>query len=103
PNDANTIKNVNVYLNYTGPVIVLDQDLPTVGTANNTSLNGTLNVDDAFNTAFRGNPSSGLLFTNRYPNALLQSVINYVNKFDPKYRATFVTNSRDGFIITKVE
>ncbi|MFA7713117.1 hemagglutinin [Mycoplasmopsis synoviae] len=103
PNDATTIKNVNVYLNYTGPDIVLDQDLPTVGTANNTSLNGTSNVDDAFNTAFRGNPSSGLLFTNRYPNPLLQSVINYVNKFDPKYRATFVTNSRDGVTITKVE
>ncbi|MFL0973845.1 hemagglutinin, partial [Mycoplasmopsis synoviae] len=65
--------------------------------------NGTSNVDDAFNTAFRGNPSSGLLFTNRYPNPLLQSVINYVYKFDPKYRATFVTNSRDGVTITKVE
>ncbi|MFL1043540.1 hemagglutinin, partial [Mycoplasmopsis synoviae] len=37
------------------------------------------------------------------PNPLLKSVINYVNKFDPKYRAEFVTNSRDGVTITKVE
>ncbi|UBX97793.1 hypothetical protein K6989_02420 [Mycoplasmopsis synoviae] len=102
-NDANVKANVNVYLNYTGPSIVLDTDLPTVGNQNNTSLNGTSNVEGTFNTAFRGNPTSGLLFTNRYPNPLLKSVINYVNKFDPKYRATFVTNSRDGVTITKVQ
>ncbi|MEX0364324.1 hemagglutinin, partial [Mycoplasmopsis synoviae] len=65
--------------------------------------NGTSNVDGDFNTAFRGNPSSGLLFTNRYANPLLKSVINYVNKFDPKYRAEFVTNSKNGVTITKVE
>ncbi|MFL1073590.1 hypothetical protein ACJOMS_04010, partial [Mycoplasmopsis synoviae] len=92
-NPATAIKNVNVYLNYTGPSIVLDQAVPAVGTANNTSLNGTSNVTGEFNNAFRGNPSIGLLFTNRYPNPLLQSVINYVNKFDPKYRAEFVTDS----------
>ncbi|AQT41485.1 hemagglutinin [Mycoplasmopsis synoviae] len=103
PNDAAVIKNINVYLNYTGPSIVLDQAVPAVGTANNTSLNGTSNVTGAFNNAFRGKPSSGLLFTNRYPNPLLQSVINYVNKFDPKYRVAFVTNSIDGVTITKVE
>ncbi|MEX0364347.1 hemagglutinin, partial [Mycoplasmopsis synoviae] len=79
-NDANVKANVNVYLNYTGPSIVLDADLPTVGEQENTSLNGTSNVDGDFNTAFRGNPSSGLLFTNRYANPLLKSVINYVNK-----------------------
>nr|WP_224760411.1 hemagglutinin [Mycoplasmopsis synoviae] len=50
---AKTIKDVNVYLNYTGPAIVLDQDLPTVGTANNTSLNGTSNVKGTFNTKFK--------------------------------------------------
>ncbi|WP_225606970.1 hypothetical protein [Mycoplasmopsis synoviae] len=102
-NDPNVKSKVNVYLNYTGPNIVLDTDLPTVGNQNNTSLNGTSNVEGTFNTAFRGNPTSGLLFTNRYPNPLLKSVINYVNKFDPKYRATFVTNSRDGVTITKVQ
>ncbi|MFA7701801.1 hemagglutinin [Mycoplasmopsis synoviae] len=103
PNNATVIKNVNVYLNYTGPNIELDAELPKVGTQENTSINGTSNVDGDFNTAFRGNPSSGLLFTNRYPNPLLKSVINYVNKFDPKYRAQFVTDSKNGVTITKVE
>ncbi|WP_369021663.1 hypothetical protein [Mycoplasmopsis synoviae] len=103
PNDATTIKNVNVYLNYTGPAIVLNADLPTVGGQDNTSINGTSNVTGAFNTAFRGNPSSGLLFTNRYANPLLKSVINYVNKFDPKFRAEFVTDSKTGVTITKVQ
>ncbi|WP_220096509.1 hemagglutinin [Mycoplasmopsis synoviae] len=102
-NDATTIEKVNVYLNYTGPNIELDADLPTVGGQENTSLNGTSNVDGAFNTAFRGNPSRGLLFINRYANPLLKSVINYVNKFDPKFRAQFVTNSINGVTITKVE
>ncbi|WP_369021661.1 hemagglutinin [Mycoplasmopsis synoviae] len=102
-NDATTIEKVNVYLNYTGPSIVLDEALPTVGATPNTSINGTSNVTGDFNTAFRGNPSSGLLFTNRYPNPLLKSVINYVNKFDPKYRAQFVTDSKNGVTITKVE
>ncbi|AAZ43639.1 hypothetical protein [Mycoplasmopsis synoviae] len=101
--DANVKANVNVYLNYTGPSIVLDADLPTVGGQENTSINGTSNVTGEFNTAFRGNPSKGLLFTNRYANPLLKSVINYVNKFDPKYRAKFVTNSINGVTITKVE
>ncbi|SYV92832.1 Uncharacterised protein, partial [Mycoplasmopsis synoviae] len=92
-----------MYLNYTGPSIVLDADLPTVGGQENTSINGTSNVTGAFNNAFRGNPTSGLLFTNRYANPLLKSVINYVNKFDPKYRAAFVTDARDGVTITKVQ
>ncbi|WP_205759441.1 hypothetical protein, partial [Aeromonas veronii] len=39
----------------------------------------------------------------RYPNPLLKSVINYVNKFDPKFPAEFVTNSINGVTITKVE
>ncbi|MBD5789045.1 phase-variable hemagglutinin, partial [Mycoplasma synoviae GX11-T] len=102
-NDANVKAKVNVYLNYTGPNIELDAELPQVGSQDNTSINGTSNVDGAFNNAFRGNPSSGLLFTNRYANPLLKSVINYVNKFDPKYRAEFVTNATNGVTITKVE
>ncbi|WP_041351909.1 hypothetical protein [Mycoplasmopsis synoviae] len=101
-NDANVKSKVNVYLNYTGPSIVLDADLPTVGGQENTSINGTSNVEGTFNNAFRGNPSSGLLFTNRYANPLLKSVINYVNKFDPKYRATFVTDSKNGVTISNV-
>ncbi|MFL1038939.1 hemagglutinin, partial [Mycoplasmopsis synoviae] len=88
---------------YTEPNIELDAEDPKVGSQDNTSINGTSNVTSAYNNAFRGNPSSGLLFTNRYPNPLLQSVINYVNKFDPKFRAQFVTNSIDGVTITKVE
>ncbi|UBX97236.1 hemagglutinin [Mycoplasmopsis synoviae] len=102
-NPATAIKSVNVYLNYTGPAIMLNADLPTVGGQENTLINGTSNVTGAFNNAFRGNPTKGLLFTNRYPNPLLQSVINYVNKFDSKFSAKFVTNSRDGVTITKVE
>ncbi|AAZ43635.2 hypothetical protein [Mycoplasmopsis synoviae] len=102
-NPATAIKSVNVYLNYTGPAIMLNADLPIVGGQENTSINGTSNVTGEFNTAFRGNPSKGLLFTNRYANPLLKSVINYVNKFDPKYRAKFVTNSINGVTITKVQ
>ncbi|MFA7700245.1 hemagglutinin [Mycoplasmopsis synoviae] len=102
PNDDAVIKNVNVYLNYTGPSIVLDVAHPTVGGQENTSINGTSNVDGAFNTAFRENPSRGLLFTNRYANPFLKSVINYVNKFDPKYRAAFVTE-KNGVAIASVQ
>ncbi|MFA7700233.1 hypothetical protein ABC604_03585, partial [Mycoplasmopsis synoviae] len=97
-NTSPTVKNVNVYLNYTGPAIVLDQAVPAVGTAANTLINGTSNVDGAFNTAFRG-----LLFTNRRANPLMQSVINYVNKFDPKFPAAFVTNATNGVALTKVQ
>ncbi|AAZ43626.2 putative phase-variable hemagglutinin [Mycoplasmopsis synoviae 53] len=43
-----------------------------------------------------------MLFTNRYANPLLKSVINYVNKFDPKYRATFVTE-KNGVALTSVQ
>ncbi|WP_369024367.1 hemagglutinin [Mycoplasmopsis synoviae] len=98
PNDATTIEKVNVYLNYTGPSIVLDAEFPQVGNQNNTSLNGTSNVTGAFNNAFRG-----LLFTKRLVNPLMQSVINYVNKFDPKFPAAFVTNATNGVTITKVQ
>ncbi|UBX97235.1 hemagglutinin [Mycoplasmopsis synoviae] len=101
-NNAAVIIDINVYMNYTGPSIVLDEALPTVGGKENTSINGTSNVTGAFNNAFRGNPTKGLLFTNRYPNPLLQSVINYVNKFDPKFRAAFVTE-KNGVALTSVQ
>ncbi|WP_052717789.1 hypothetical protein [Mycoplasmopsis synoviae] len=102
PNNAEVIKNVNVYLNYTGPSIVLDQAVPAVGTANNTSLNGTSNVIGDFNTKFK-KLLVNVVKGGHAESSLFQAVINYVNKFDPKYRAEFVTNSRDGVTITKVQ
>ncbi|AKJ20487.1 hemagglutinin [Mycoplasmopsis synoviae] len=96
-NDENVSRTVNVYLNYTGPAIVLDQAVPAVSTAANTLINGTSNVTGAFNNAFRG-----LLFTKRLVNPLMQSVINYVNKFDPKFRAQLVTDT-NGVALTKVQ
>ncbi|AQU47801.1 putative phase-variable hemagglutinin [Mycoplasmopsis synoviae] len=53
PNDPKVIKNVNVYFNYTGPSIVLDEAHPTVGSQDNTSINGTSNVTGDFNTKFK--------------------------------------------------
>ncbi|WP_223211476.1 hypothetical protein [Mycoplasmopsis synoviae] len=104
PSDnATTIEKVNVYLNYTGPSIVLDQAVPAVGTANNTSLNGTSNVTDKdFNDKFKKLLVS-VLRRGHAESSLFQAVINYVNKFDPKFRAAFVTNGTNGVTITKVE
>ncbi|MFA7726396.1 hemagglutinin, partial [Mycoplasmopsis synoviae] len=101
-NDATAIEKVNVYLNYTGPSIVLDEALPTVGATPNTSLNGTSNVTGEFNTKFRKLLVS-VFRQGHAESSLFQAVINYVNKFDPKYRATFVTNSINGVTITKVQ
>ncbi|MEX0364280.1 hemagglutinin [Mycoplasmopsis synoviae] len=99
PSDnATTIKKVNVYLNYTGPSIVLDADLPTVGEQENTSLNGTSNVTDDFNNKF-----NKLLIRYKAETSLFQTIINYVNKFDPKFPAKFVTNSINRVTITKVQ
>ncbi|AKB10988.1 hypothetical protein VY93_01240 [Mycoplasmopsis synoviae ATCC 25204] len=51
-NNAAVIRDVNVYMNYTGPALILNAALPTVGNAANTSLNGTSNVtDEDFNAA----------------------------------------------------
>ncbi|WP_369027521.1 hemagglutinin [Mycoplasmopsis synoviae] len=101
-NDANVKANVNVYLNYTGPSIVLDQAVPAVGTANNTSINGTSNVEGTFNTKFK-KLLVNVVRGGHAESSLFQAVINYVNKFDPKFRAQFVTNSINGVTITKVE
>ncbi|UBX99389.1 hemagglutinin [Mycoplasmopsis synoviae] len=98
PNDEKTIKTVNVYLNYTGPNIELDAELPKVGSQENTSLNGTSNVTDDFNNKF-----NKLLIRYKTETSLFQTIINYVNKFDPKFPAKFVTNSINGVTITKVE
>ncbi|UBX97225.1 hemagglutinin [Mycoplasmopsis synoviae] len=97
PNDETTIKTVNVYLNYTGPNIELNAELPKVGFQENTSLNGTSNVTDDFNNKF-----NKLLIRYKAETSLFQTIINYVNKFDPKYRATFVTDSKNGVTISNV-
>ncbi|MFL1073709.1 hemagglutinin, partial [Mycoplasmopsis synoviae] len=94
--------NVNMYLNYTGPNIELDQAVPAVGTAANTSLNGTSDVTDKeFNTKFKKLLVS--VFSNgKAQSSLLQAIIKYVNKFDPKFRSVFVTKTY-GVDITKVK
>ncbi|SYV92825.1 Uncharacterised protein, partial [Mycoplasmopsis synoviae] len=99
--DTNVKAKVNVYLNYTGPNIELDAELPQVGNQNNTSINGTSNVTGDFNTKFKKllvNVVGGS-FTK---TSLLQAIINYVNKFDPKYRAAFVTE-KNGVALTSVQ
>ncbi|MFL1043519.1 hypothetical protein ACJOMY_03825, partial [Mycoplasmopsis synoviae] len=102
PNDDAVIKNVNVYLNYTGTNIELDQAVPAVGTAANTSLNGTSDVTDKdFNTKLKKLLVS--VFSNgNAQSSLLQAIIKYVNKFDPKFRAVFVTKT-NGVAITKFQ
>ncbi|AAZ43620.1 hypothetical protein [Mycoplasmopsis synoviae] len=97
-NDAKVKAKVNVYLNYTGPNIELDAEAPTVGSQDNTSLNGTSNVTDDFNNKF-----NKLLIRYKAETSLFKAVINYVNKFDPKFRAQFVTNAIDGVALTKVQ
>ncbi|MFL1043532.1 hemagglutinin, partial [Mycoplasmopsis synoviae] len=99
PSDnATTIKKVNVYLNYTGPNIELDAELPTVGSQENTSLNATSNVTDDFNNKF-----NKLLIRYKAETSLFQEIINYINKFDPKFPGKFVTDSKNGVSITKVQ
>ncbi|AAZ43643.1 putative phase-variable hemagglutinin [Mycoplasmopsis synoviae 53] len=95
--DANVKANVNVYLNYTGSSIVLYEALPTVGGKENTSLNGTSNITDDFNNKF-----NKLLIRYKAETSLLQAIINYVNKFDPKFRAQFVTKT-NGVALTSVQ
>ncbi|WP_052717802.1 hypothetical protein [Mycoplasmopsis synoviae] len=102
PSDnATTIEKVNVYLNYTGPSIVLDEALPTVGARPNTSINGTSNVDGDFNTKFK-NLLVNVVGGSFTQTSLLQAIINYVNKFDPKFRAQFVTE-KNGVALTSVQ
>nr|WP_318035609.1 hypothetical protein [Mycoplasmopsis synoviae] len=101
PNNAEVIKNVNVYLNYTAPSIVLDEALPTVGSQDNTSINGTSNVDGAFNTKFK-NLLVNVVGGSFTQTSLFQTIINYVNKFDPKFRAAFVTE-KNGVALTSVQ
>ncbi|UBX98867.1 hypothetical protein [Mycoplasmopsis synoviae] len=100
-NDANVKAKVNVYLNYTGPNIELDAELPQVGSQNNTSINGTSNVDGDFNTKFK-NLLVNVVGGSFTQTSLLQAIINYVNKFDPKFRAEFVLKT-NGVALTSVQ
>ncbi|AAZ43660.1 hypothetical protein [Mycoplasmopsis synoviae] len=100
-NNAAVIRNVNVYMNYTGPAIMLNADLPTVGGQENTSINGTSNVDGDFNTKFK-NLLVNVVGGSFTQTSLLQAIINYVNKFDPKFRAAFVTE-KNGVALTSVQ
>ncbi|UBX99384.1 hypothetical protein [Mycoplasmopsis synoviae] len=100
-NNAAVIRDVNVYMNYTGPNIELDAELPQVGNQNNTSINGTSNVDGDFNTKFKKLLVSVLKGGNAQ-SSLFQAIINYVNKFDPKFRAAFVTE-KNGVALTSVQ
>ncbi len=100
-NNAAVIRDVNVYMNYTGPSIVLDEALPTVGATPNTSINGTSNVEGTFNTKFK-NLLVNVVGGSFTQTSLLQAIINYVNKFDPKFRAAFVT-SINGVALTSVQ
>ncbi|WP_225601423.1 hemagglutinin [Mycoplasmopsis synoviae] len=99
--DANVKAKVNVYMNYTGPNIVLDADLPTVGEQENTSINGTSNVEGTFNTKFK-NLLVNVLRRGHAESSLLQAIINYVNKFDPKFPAEFVLKT-NGVTVASVQ
>ncbi|SYV92791.1 Uncharacterised protein, partial [Mycoplasmopsis synoviae] len=100
-NDANVKAKVNVYLNYTGPSIVLDEALPTVGGKENTLINGTSNVEGTFNDKFK-KLLVNVVGENITQTSLLQAIINYVNKFDPKFPASFVLKT-NGVAIASVQ
>ncbi|UBX98446.1 hypothetical protein K6987_02680 [Mycoplasmopsis synoviae] len=91
PNDANVMRNVNVYLNYTGPAIVLNSDLPEVGSANNTTINGTSPIrNEDISTKLKAllNKTTN---TND-PTELMLAITKYIQTFDPKYLSTRTDN-----------
>ncbi|MEX0364298.1 hemagglutinin, partial [Mycoplasmopsis synoviae] len=65
------------------------------------SINGTSNVEGTFNTKFK-NLLVNVVGGSFTQTSLLQAIINYVNKFDPKFRAAFVT-SINGVALTSVQ
>ncbi|MFL1038024.1 hypothetical protein ACJOMK_06175, partial [Mycoplasmopsis synoviae] len=69
-NNAAVIRDVNVYMNYTGPNIELNAELPQVGATPNTSINGTSNVEGTFNDKFK----ELLVDNNRVPKEFLSTV-----------------------------
>ncbi|MFA7704174.1 hemagglutinin [Mycoplasmopsis synoviae] len=88
---AKTIKDVNVYLNYTGPAIVLDTTLPEVGNANNTIINGTSPITDETLAAKVKTLFNKTTNTND-PTELMLAITKYVQTFDPKYLSTRTDN-----------
>ncbi|MEX0364321.1 hypothetical protein AB2U07_03625, partial [Mycoplasmopsis synoviae] len=65
------------------------------------SINGTSNVEGTFNTKFK-NLLVNVVGGSFTQTSLLQAIINYVNKFDPKFRAAFVTE-KNGVALTSVQ
>ncbi|MFL1028565.1 hemagglutinin, partial [Mycoplasmopsis synoviae] len=61
-------------------------------------INGTSNVEGTFNDKFK----ELLVDNNRVPKEFLSTVINYVNKFVPKFRAQLVTDI-NGVALTSVQ
>ncbi|QEX46131.1 GA module-containing protein [Mycoplasmoides gallisepticum] len=97
-NHPHTIKDVNVYLNYTGPAIVLNADLPKVGKVENTTTNGTSSVTGAFNDKFKD-----LIISDKKTASLFfQAIQKYVNTFDPKYPAKLISEEKNGITLTRV-
>ncbi|ADC31145.1 variably expressed lipoprotein and hemagglutinin (VlhA) family protein [Mycoplasmoides gallisepticum str. F] len=90
-NDANVKANVNVYLNYTGPAIVLDADLPAVGSANNTTINGTSPIKDT-DLATKVKALLNKTANQNDPTDLMKAITKYVQTFDPKYLSTRTDN-----------
>ncbi|MFL1059765.1 hypothetical protein ACJONO_05500, partial [Mycoplasmopsis synoviae] len=71
------------------------------GSQENTSINGTSNVTGDFNTKFK-NLLVNVVGGSFTQTSLLQAIINYVNKFVPKFRAAFVTE-KNGVALTRVQ
>ncbi|WP_369024384.1 hemagglutinin [Mycoplasmopsis synoviae] len=91
-NDANVKSKVNVYVNYTGPAIELNSDIPTVGAAQNTTINGTSKVEDStLNNAVKA-LLSGNTTTDNVSRPLMDAITKYIQTFDPKFK-TNVTPS----------
>ncbi|MFL1043449.1 hemagglutinin [Mycoplasmopsis synoviae] len=82
--DTNVLRNVNVYLNYTGPVILLDADLPAVGTANNTTINGTSKIEGN-DLATKVKALLNKTANQNDPTDLMKAITKYVQTIDPKY------------------
>ncbi|MFN3044448.1 GA module-containing protein [Mycoplasmoides gallisepticum] len=90
-NDANVKANVNVYLNYTGQAIVLNADLPQVGSQENTTINGTSPIKDT-DLATKVKALLNKTTNTNDPTDLMKAITKYVQTFDPKYLSTRTDN-----------
>ncbi|WP_225587970.1 hypothetical protein [Mycoplasmopsis synoviae] len=86
-NYANVMRNVNVYLNYTGPAIVLNANLPAVGTTDNTTINGSSPITDETLAAKVKTLFNKTTNTND-PTELMLAITKYVQNFDPKFKTS---------------